>query len=393
MNLLNRDNAANPMPPIFRFLLALLLIAVSSSSLLADDVFSDALKAVSNVKLNGEGNESAVKAMKVLNAATPDQIPQMLEAMDSANSIALNWLRSAVNQATRRADGKLPIDAIEAYFKDQSHSAMGRLLAFELMTQGDESRREKMIEKLIDDPSLPLRELAVDQMISRSDQAIESNQVAAVGMLAVALSKARDVTQVQTIASKLEKQGVEVDLCEQLGFLTSWHLVGSFDNKDMKGFDVPYGPEGNPAEVDLGATYEGIGGSKATWKQVTSSDAVGNLDLNETIGKVKGATVYAYTTFRAQEAQAAQIRIGTANATKIWLNGELVMSNEIYHNSNSIDKFSGDIQLKQGKNTVLMKVCQNEQTEEWAQDWQFQLRICDSTGKAVREFTPPRESN
>jgi hypothetical protein len=31
----------------------------------------------------------------------------------------------------------------------------------------------------------------------------------------------------------------------------------------------------------------------------------------------------------------------------------------------------------------LLKICQNEQTEDWAQRWEFQVRICDSSGTAV----------
>jgi hypothetical protein len=49
----------------------------------------------------------------------------------------------------------------------------------------------------------------------------------------------------------------------------------------------------------------------------------------------------------------------------------------------SLDQYRMRGQLKAGKNTILIKLCQNEQTEEWAQRWQFQLRVCDATGTAV----------
>ena len=39
--------------------------------------------------------------------------------------------------------------------------------------------------------------------------------------------------------------------------------------------------------------------------------------------------------------------------------------------------------LRKGKNVILLKVCQNEQTDAWAQNWQFQLRICDPVGTAI----------
>ncbi len=34
-------------------------------------------------------------------------------------------------------------------------------------------------------------------------------------------------------------------------------------------------------------------------------------------------------------------------------------------------------------NVLLLKVCQNEQEQSWAQDYKFQLRVCDATGSAV----------
>jgi hypothetical protein len=40
--------------------------------------------------------------------------------------------------------------------------------------------------------------------------------------------------------------------------------------------------------------------------------------------------------------------------------------------------------LKPGENVLLLKVCQNEQDQDWAQRYQFQLRVCDSTGSAVQ---------
>ena len=48
-----------------------------------------------------------------------------------------------------------------------------------------------------------------------------------------------------------------------------------------------------------------------------------------------------------------------------------------------MDQYVGAGELQAGRNLILLKLCQNEQTEEWAQDWKFQLRVCDATGKAV----------
>ncbi|MFT5303879.1 MAG: hypothetical protein ACI814_004701 [Mariniblastus sp.] len=355
------------------------LIVTASSNSRAEDSLSEALEAVLAVAPNGSGHESAVKAMKTINAASADQIPSILKAMDGANKISLNWLRSAVVSISSRSES-LPNAEIRAYFDDQSHGAMGRLLAFDLLTDGNQELADRMIANLTDDPSLPLRRKAIGALIKHSDSASPSESL---GMLSQAMTKARDVAQIQMIAGKLNDLGLQVDLQKQMGFIGTWHIVGSFDNKDMAGFDVAYGPEKSVYKIDLTATYQDLNGDDATWKEVTTGHETGSVDLNSMIGKVKGATVYAVGKFNSPENRTAEIRIGSANATKIWLNGTLVMSNEIYHNSNSIDKFIGTVELQKGDNQILIKVCQNEQTESWAQDWQYQLRICDETGKPI----------
>jgi hypothetical protein len=56
---------------------------------------------------------------------------------------------------------------------------------------------------------------------------------------------------------------------------------------------------------------------------------------------------------------------------------------EVYHANSAIDQYVGRGVLKKGKNVILVKVCQDEQTVDWAQNWVFQLRVCDASGKAI----------
>jgi hypothetical protein len=78
-----------------------------------------------------------------------------------------------------------------------------------------------------------------------------------------------------------------------------------------------------------------------------------------------------------------EIRVGSENAIKVWLNGEKICEAEAYHANSAIDQYVGRGTLKEGKNLILVKVCQDEQTVDWAQNWVFQLRVCDASGKAV----------
>ena len=359
----------------------------STTSPTLDEV-KDAIAAIQKIDINGQGHDDAVEAMRVLNDLTPDRIPVILEGMDGANKLAVNWLRSAVVSIVGKSND-LPTDAIRGYFDDKSRAHLGRLLAFELLTDQNEDLKKQLIPTLTDDPSLPLRYKGINCLIEQSK---EVEPMEALGLLGTALEKARDVDQVVSIADLLDEKGISIDLQSQLGFLSSWKLVGIFDNKDEKGFDIAYGPEKNATEIDTKASYQDAQES-LEWMDHNTIEPTGLVDLNEIIGKKKGVIVYALANYDCDKEQSVDIRIGCINAHKVWVNGELVMSNEIYHNGISPDKFVGKANLKKGKNEVLIKVCQNEQTQPWAQRWQFQLRICDATGKAIRTENEKEDSD
>ncbi len=194
-----------------------------------------------------------------------------------------------------------------------------------------------------------------------------------------ALTAARDEDQIQAAADALKELGEEVDLATHFGFVTEWHLIGPFDNRGKIGFDTVYPPE---REIKLADTYSGKEGPVG-WKHHRTVDPYGIVDLNQAIGKHMGAVAYAVAYFDAGQARDVEVRVGCINGNKFWLNGQLLSANHVYHSGTSIDQYRGKGKLKQGRNVLLVKICQNEQTEAWAQRWQFQLRVCDSLGTAV----------
>ena len=365
---------------IFLTCFATSTVFANENEAIAKDKLADAVATIQKVGLNGQGHEEAVLAMRVLNQAKPEQIPVILEGMDDENKLAVNWLRGAVIKIVG-GGANLPRKQIQEFFDDKERSHLGRLLAFDLLTDGNEKLSNEIIPTLVDDPSLPLRYKAIGHLM---DKAKSADSIEAIGMLGYALDKARDVNQVINITKALDEKGVAVDLQKQLGFINNWQLVGNFDNKDEKGYDVAYGPEKSLSEIDAEAKYKGNDEAEVSWESHNTTEPTGLVDLNKAIGKIKGVIVYAAANYESDADRTADIRIGCINAHKVWVNGNLVMANEHYHNGISPDKFVGQAELKKGDNQILIKVCQNEQTESWAQRWQFQLRICDETGKAFR---------
>ena len=171
-----------------------------------------------------------------------------------------------------------------------------------------------------------------------------------------------------------------MNLATHFGLIQKWLLLGPFDNTEEKGFAIEYPPEKN---VDLGTTYQGKNGSAVRWLEHTTSDPYGVVDLNKALGKHMGVVAYAFAAVTSAGERPVEVRVGSNNAVKIFLNGKQVFFREEYHHGIRMDQRVGAGMLKAGRNEVLLKVCQNEQTDDWAQSWSFQLRLADSVGKAV----------
>ena len=244
----------------------------------------------------------------------------------------------------------------------------------------DETAPDRLIPGMIDDPSLELRRDAVARLITSAEKAdSDGDKEAAKKSYREALDAARDLDQVKAITEALDKLGAPVDLAHHYGFLLDWQLIGPFDNHGGKGFAVAYPPE---TEIDLAASYDTPSG-KVSWKPHHTDDPYGKVDLNTAIGKHMGCVGYAVAEFQSDRDQPVELRLGSENANKIWLNGKLLFEAEKYHANSAIDQYAGRGQLKAGRNVIVLKLCQDEQTVDWAQSWDFQLRVCDSSGKAV----------
>jgi hypothetical protein len=174
-------------------------------------------------------------------------------------------------------------------------------------------------------------------------------------------------------------------------------VAGPFDGPAATRFSGVNPPEKG---VDLKATYKGKGDAEVAWKPVVVEvdpkkydlDAVGEVDLNKAIGKFKDAVAYGYTVVESDKERPVEIRYSCINAAKLFLNGKQVHAREEYHHGESFDQYVVKVTLKAGKNEILVKACQNDQKEPFAQVWQFKLRICDATGGAVqvKNVTPSK---
>ena len=334
----------------------------------------------------GTGNEAASAAWKKLAQLDAERLPDVLAALEGANPLASNWLRAAVDAIAERrlADREaLPVDALERFVRDRSNDARARAIAFAWLARGDESAPDRLIPGMADDPSIELRRLAVERLIAEADKRYAGEQLQSEKTYREALVAARDPDQVKHVVERLRKMGQSVDLPKHFGFLADWKLIGPFDNVDKKGFDVAYPPE---SAIDVEVVHQGQKGP-VRWSDHSTDDDYGMVDLTKALDKHKGAVAYATAEFVSDRERQVELRLGCVTAFKVWLNGALLFARDEYHRGTRMDQYRFPATMKPGRNVILLKVCQNEQTQDWAQRWQFQIRVCDQTGTAVLSTT------
>lgn len=371
-------------------LLVVCLTNTLTTAAVADDSVAKLIDMIRLVNSEGAGHREAQEAWRKLSLRSSADLSQILAGFDDANPLAANWLRSAVESILARENNqglKLPAAELERYLADTRHDPRARRFAFELIVKADPTARERLISRMVNDPSVELRREAVKRVIDQAQAAAGKKQSdEAKTLFGQAMNHARDPDQIELLVKRLKELGIDVDLPRHFGFLMTWKVVGAFDNTGMKGFAAVFPPE---ERIDFSAAYTGKDGKSIRWKDYTTTDSYGSVDLNNAVEHKKEVVGFAATEFVSSQARDVEFRLGTGNAWKVWLNGKLLFSRGEYHRGKRIDQYRLRAQLKEGKNTILVKLCQDKDAQSWTDDWQFQFRVCDASGTAILSTDRP----
>ena len=167
-----------------------------------------------------------------------------------------------------------------------------------------------------------------------------------------------------------------MELMRQTGILheNTWLVLGPYDNTAGIGFNTKYIPE-STTPIDLTAKYDGVDG-QISWEKYTDDAFNGFIDFGE---DVNWRVSYAMTTVTSPDEREVIFRFGSDDQSKIWLNGT-----EVFADTNAqsaiLDKNHIPVTLKTGKNTILVKVCNEEMS------WGFYLRVTDADGKPFEDL-------
>ena len=374
----------------FRRGLAAIILAATAANLSAADLSSQ-LNAIRKVSREGQGNEAAAAAVRTLSAASASDLSQILSGFEGASPLAANYLRNVVEGVADRhlaASKALPAKQLETFVLARSNDPRARRLAFEVLAKVDSTAGDRLIPQMLLDPSPEFRRDAVQRLITEAESLGKDSSDQAKQVYRKALSGATDSDLVKNISKSLRKLGDDVDLISHFGFLTDWRIVGPFDNQKFIGFDAVYAPED---KLDFAAKLKAKEG-EVTWGDVTTEDEFGIVDIAKSIAPHKGAVMYLATSYESAGARKVEFRLGTPNAWKLWINGKFQFGRDEYHRGMAIDQYRVPAELKAGKNVILLKLCQNEQTDDWAQRYQIQIRVCDPSGVAVLPVKPKAQT-
>ncbi len=380
---------SRPLPALLPSCLLALAFALPAPGDPPPESVSTALSTLAAVGPEGEGNEDAAAAWKTIAAAGASQLPQLLAALDQENPLSANWIASAAEAiaSRERAAGRpLLLAPLGEILLDTSRSPRARSLAFDLIQSADPAAANQLVPGFLNDPAVELRRPAVQGLIDEASRQQAAGQTGPSTLLfRQALQSARDIDQIAFISERLGVLGQEVDLPRHFGFLTHWKVIGPFHNQDRSGFEAVFPPE---KDISLDAALQGKEGA-VQWHDYSTADRHGMVDLNQPLGMLKEVSGYAWTEFISDSTRPAELRLGSKNAWKVWLNGEFLFGRDEYHRGMRIDQYRMPCQLREGRNSILVKLCQNEQVEDWTVEWQFQLRVCDASGTAILSTSRP----
>jgi hypothetical protein len=369
-----------------RGLILLLALVVVGEVAIADDGLVQSLRVVGK---EGANAPAARAAWDKLIRRGPVILPDLLTAMNTSDTVAANWLRTAFDRIvedTMQDRGKaIPVDPLLTFVKSSRNAGRARRLALEVVERLKPGTTDRLLAQWLEDPEFRYEAIA---FALKNAETIK-DKTAAVAAYRTAFAATRDLQQARLAATRLKAHGVEVSVADHMGFLRDWYCIGPFDAKGMKGFTTVYPPE--VGEVDLAAAYDGKDG-KVRWKRYLVREPAPNagaahvalVNLLEPLGGAADAVGYAYTAIEVAAPAKVEFRGAADDNFTVWVNGRRAFGFEEYRNGVRLDRHRFAVQLRAGVNTILVKVCQApSDASNTEPNWEFLLRVVDGSGKGI----------
>jgi len=128
--------------------------------------------------------------------------------------------------------------------------------------------------------------------------------------------------------------------------------IGTFDNKEGKGFDTPHPPE---SEIKLKKRYPALR-TQASWRQVQLPGPVPVVELGENFYPLFGTVIYLVTWVTSPADRDAMLELSVDDPTKVWLNDRQLLALRQVRRM-SARQLRIPVRLNKGANKLLIKYC------------------------------------
>ncbi len=155
-----------------------------------------------------------------------------------------------------------------------------------------------------------------------------------------------------------------------------WWVIGPFSSEGVSAFEYAFPPE---KEIDLNTVYTSIN-HEAKWQPATDGFYDGYVDLRSLLSHSFWTVGYGLVYVHSLEKRKVQIRLGTDETCKLWLNNDLIWQHYIKADA-APDRDLVTVVLRPGYNKLLLKVTNTDF------DWGFYLRITDDKGQGFEDIT------
>lgn len=163
------------------------------------------------------------------------------------------------------------------------------------------------------------------------------------------------------------------------GYIQNWLVNGPYkENNQAVRLTRSYIPNETTVRPSVGSISTRNLWSKSTDTSIPYINFNNSFDQVGTIqnGYATNSAAYTNTYVYSPSDQAAQLRLGSDDGVRAWLNGVLVCSNDIYRGI-TLDSDVVNVGLKTGWNRLLIKVTQG------VGGWNMSARFTDATGKPI----------